>query len=136
MTMIVDGLYIGGVADAFNNQFVTAHPTAILNCTKDVPMSPYGVDYLQLGLDDSPLERISNTFPTTNKFIDKHLSRGNRVLVHCYAGISRSAAIVIAYLMYKYNMPFMEMYNYAKSKRGIINPNFGFITQLHSYQQS
>jgi atypical dual specificity phosphatase/dual specificity phosphatase 12 len=55
-------------------------------------------------------------------------------LVHCYAGISRSASIIISYLMKKYNWSYEKAYNYVKNKRPIINPNRGFKKQLIQYE--
>ena len=47
-------------------------------------------------------------------------------------GISRSTTIVIYYLMKKNNINFEEAYNIVKEKRGVTNPNYGFIEQLKS----
>jgi len=53
-------------------------------------------------VSDSPIENISQYFNETNQFIDEALKiENNNVLVHCHAGVSRSATICIAYLMYK-----------------------------------
>jgi len=46
--------------------------------------------------------------------------------VHCAAGVSRSASIVIAYLMKINHWTFENAYSFVKSKRKIIDPNFGF----------
>jgi protein-tyrosine phosphatase len=51
---------------------------------------------------------------------------GGTVLVHCFAGISRSASCIIAYLMQELNMPFFEAMSYTRKRRPIIFPNYGF----------
>jgi len=84
-----------------------------------------GIEYLKIIIDDSPEENISQYFEETNKFI----SEGN-VLVHCNKGISRSATIVIAFLMKK--MSYDKAFNLVKRKRHFIKPNAGFIKQLKS----
>jgi len=48
------------------------------------------------------------------------------VLVHCHMGVSRSATVVIAYLMKYFHMTHREAYNFVKKKRSVINPNEGF----------
>lgn len=48
------------------------------------------------------------------------------VLVHCAAGVSRSASIVIAYLMRNNGMNYTEAYALVKNKRFVICPNHGF----------
>ncbi|KAI1237465.1 hypothetical protein IHE44_0013539 [Lamprotornis superbus] len=55
--------------------------------------------YLVLDIADNPVENIIRFFPMTKEFIDGSLQSGGKVLVHGNAGISRSAALVIAYIM-------------------------------------
>jgi len=55
-------------------------------------------------------------FPACVDFIKSARSSGGTVLVHCYAGVSRSATIVIAYLMAEMNMGFMDAFSFTKSK--------------------
>jgi protein-tyrosine phosphatase len=58
------------------------------------------------------------------------LQSGGRVFVHCFAGVSRSATIVIAYLMKEHGLSFNSAIKFVKSKRPQINPNDGFRKQL------
>lgn len=50
------------------------------------------------------------------------------------AGISRSVALVLAFLIKKKGMKYDEAYSMVKSRRRIIHPNDGFIRQLRSYE--
>lgn len=52
-----------------------------------------------------------------------------RILVHCAVGVSRSATLVLAYLMIRHHMPLVEAIKTVKDHRGII-PNRGFLRQL------
>jgi len=54
------------------------------------------------------------------------VKRGGGVLVHCFAGVSRSATCVIAYLMQEQDMTFEEAFSYASKRRPVIFPNMGF----------
>ncbi len=54
----------------------------------------------------------------------------NMMLSRSMAGVSRSASIVIAYLMTRENMTYNDAYNMVKEKRSVINPNEGFKAQL------
>lgn len=58
------------------------------------------------------------------------------VLVHCEAGISRSATTVIAYLVKHHGMSLLEAYQHTKERRRIINPNTGFLNQLRIFAAS
>lgn len=135
MTAIYNGIYLGSIDDAFSKDFMYSRPTAVLNCAKEVPQSPYATKYLHLPLNDATGEKISPYFEIANKFIDSQLKKGTRVLVHCYAGISRSASIVIGYLINRYGMTFSDAYSYVKDKRSIIDPNIGFVYQLYAYEE-
>ncbi len=51
------------------------------------------------------------------------------------AGASRSATIVIAYLMWNKKWKFEQALNYVKLKRPIICPNDGFLKQLKMFDK-
>ncbi len=57
------------------------------------------------------------------------MEKGN-VLVHCQAGVSRSASVVIAFLIKKFKVDFSEALNFVQSKRKVVNPNEGFKLSL------
>jgi protein-tyrosine phosphatase len=61
------------------------------------------------------------------------MNKGGKVLVHCFAGVSRSATIVIAYMMQEHGMNYHSAFKFVKSKRPFINPNEGFRTQLITF---
>ena len=53
-----------------------------------------------------------------------------RVLVHCSQGVSRSATLAIAYLMWKREANYDDVFTAVKACRGVANPNIGFICQV------
>lgn len=57
------------------------------------------------------------------------------MLVHCFAGVSRSATIVIAYLMQEHGLAYRDALAFVKQKRNHIHPNEGFKRQLQSFQR-
>ena len=63
------------------------------------------------------------------------MSRGGAVLVHCYAGVSRSATCVIAYLMQERDLNFEEAFSFASKQRPVIFPNMGFQQQLKQFER-
>ena len=52
-----------------------------------------------------------------------------------YAGQSRSATCVIAYLMQEYGYNMFQALSYVKSKRSVVYPNPGFQRQLLDYEK-
>lgn len=58
---------------------------------------------------------------------------GQAVLVHCKMGVSRSASTVIAFLMKQQGWTLDEALNHVRERRPIVQPNEGFLKQLHTY---
>jgi hypothetical protein len=107
---------------------------AVVNCTKRVPCHHRGsVLYSQVAVNDAPAADILTYLPGATSFMKNCLSSSKSVLVHCEAGVSRSATVVIAYLMRYHNMTRDEAYIHVKSRRPI-NPNEGFWRQLEVYE--
>ena len=52
------------------------------------------------------------------------------MLVHCHAGVSRSATICLAYLIACHNVSLSDAFRYVKHRRNVISPNFNFMGQL------
>uniref|UniRef100_A0A3Q3QBE5 Dual specificity protein phosphatase n=2 Tax=Monopterus albus TaxID=43700 RepID=A0A3Q3QBE5_MONAL len=87
------------------------------------------ITYMGIEAHDSCDFDISVHFCAAADFIHRALSSGGKVLVHCHVGVSRSATLVLAYLMLKQNLTLVEAICAVKDKRGII-PNRGFLRQL------
>ena len=68
--------------------------------------------------------------PEAVAFITEALSSGGKILVHCVAGISRSASCVIAYLMKSKQIGYEEALAMTKAKRFCVEPNDAFVRQL------
>src|SRR3990167_8078048 len=92
-----------------------------------------GIKQMNINIDDHPSSNIRQHFQQTRNFIDNGVDNGNNVLIHCAAGISRSATIAIDYLMHKLKMPYDNAFQLVKNRRNIINPNDGFKQQLRSH---
>ena len=59
-------------------------------------------------------------------------AKNGRVLLHCSQGVSRSASLAIAYLMWKQMKTFDDTLAAVKAIRGVANPNIGFTCQVCS----
>jgi protein-tyrosine phosphatase len=68
------------------------------------------------------------------EFIEKARKAKLNMLVHCAHGISRSATIVIAFIMSTYRVSYEAALAFVKMSRPRINPNLNFISQLQKLQ--
>lgn len=64
--------------------------------------------YKTLAPNDVPGEDLIAHFPNCFAFIDSAFQAGGKVLVHCVAGVSRSATVCIGYLMWKHGMSYAK----------------------------
>ncbi|XP_054085948.1 dual specificity protein phosphatase 19 [Zeugodacus cucurbitae] len=130
--ILADFLYLGS-QDAVNSENISAYKlTHILSVGIETPLldSDKVVRHFLPCLDLPETLLSAHVIPAANKFIKSaELARG-RVLVHCNAGVSRAASIVIAYLILVRGMRYDAAYTLVKSKRECIQPNVGFIKQL------
>ncbi|KAI8833540.1 Mkp-4, partial [Chytridium lagenaria] len=67
-------------------------------------------------------------------YIDAAVSQNLPVLVACQQGVSRSASLVIAYVMATKRMTLEESYEYVKKCSPNVCPNVGFMAQLVEFE--
>ncbi|NWS54974.1 DS13B phosphatase, partial [Chunga burmeisteri] len=92
---------------------------------KDLQIEYYGVEAF-----DDPSFDLSIFFYDAANFIGKALNTsGGKVFVHCAMGVSRSASLVLAFLMIHENMTLVDALKTVSAHRDIC-PNSGFLTQL------
>ena len=85
-----------------------------------------GVRHLQIQMADVDTEDISPWLIPCHEFIEGGRAAGHAVLVHCGAGVSRSATLCIAHLMQRHSWTAQKALEYVKSGRSITQPNDGF----------
>jgi protein-tyrosine phosphatase len=106
--------------------------THILICGVDLyKFFPEKFVYHIVEIEDHPNENILNHLSKCLKFIQS----AKKVYVHCWAGVSRSASIVIAYLIWSKKTSFEQAFEEVQFKRECINPNEGFIDQLKQFAE-
>jgi len=91
---------------------------------------------LEVAVTDVATEQIDWAFDAVNTYVEEGRERGERVLVHCFQGKSRSSTVVIAYLMMTQAQTLREAYELVKRARPSIAPNDGFKRQLMALEKS
>ena len=110
--------------------------TNVLNVTSSVPnkFAAAGLTYKQIAVEDSHDVNMIQHLPEAFGFIERARVSGERVLVHCHAGMSRSVTVILAYLMKFFNHTLDSAYEHVKMIKSDISPNFSFMGQLVEYE--
>ncbi|XP_053658057.1 dual specificity protein phosphatase MPK-4 [Anopheles marshallii] len=135
---IEPGLWLGNASAAADIGTLEKHTIRSILSIDSVPLPVHITDHPNLRVRhiqaaDVPREDLIRHFEDSNRFIADSLAEGRHVLVHCYFGVSRSATIVIAYVMQKYRLGYEAAYQRVKAKRRFVMPNPGFVNQLKLY---
>lgn len=128
MNKIIDRVYLGSLEGASDMPALKAAGiTHILQVASGMePLFPEEFNYKVISVTDTDQSSIIEQFPVAIAFIKEGITKGGGVLVHCYAGVSRSASCVIAYLMQEKEMTFESAFAFASKRRPEIFPNKGF----------
>ncbi|OLQ01693.1 Dual specificity protein phosphatase 1 [Symbiodinium microadriaticum] len=88
--------------------------------------------------DDEPFARqhAAALLRNASTFIGQALDAGESVYVHCKHGASRSASIVVCYLMEHRAMTLLEAVSWVKDKRAKAGPNDGFLDVLLELEEN
>ncbi|XP_048024683.1 dual specificity protein phosphatase 8 isoform X1 [Megalobrama amblycephala] len=137
-TRILPHLYLGSQRDVLNKELMTQNGiTYVLNASNTCPKPDFISDnhFMRIPVNDSYCEKLLPWLDKTNEFIDKAKVSNCRVIVHCLAGISRSATIAIAYIMKTMGLSSDDAYRFVKDRRPSISPNFNFLGQLLEFER-
>ncbi|XP_073512509.1 dual specificity protein phosphatase 8-like isoform X2 [Phyllobates terribilis] len=139
VTRILPHLYLGSQNDVMDQEVINQNGiTHVLNVSYSCPKPVFISDnhFLRIPINDSYCEKILPWLGAAVEFIGKVELVNGKVLVHCLAGISRSAAVAIAYIMRSMGLSLDDAYRFVKEKRPTISPNFNFLGQLLEYEMS
>ncbi|XP_026545305.1 dual specificity protein phosphatase 10-like [Notechis scutatus] len=138
LSPILPFLYLGNERDAQNLEILLhLNVGHVLNVTTHLPLyhaESGRLRYKRLPATDNNRQDLRQYFEEAFEFIEEAHQSGKGVLVHCQAGVSRSATIVIAYLMKHTLMTMGDAYKYVKGRRPVISPNLNFMGQLLQFE--
>jgi len=110
------------------------------DCTESSPLADQEI----MGMTDEALltltqnkRRVMSEKPAREWFeksfqvLDRAVFGNEKTLVHCQAGVSRSASLIIAYLINRFDVTALEAIAFVRSRRPCVDP--GFLVCLEDY---
>jgi protein tyrosine/serine phosphatase len=139
---ILPGLWLGNAKASQDLKFLKEkNIKTIFNCTKDIPFAPIQANKYRIPVDDNlQSAELRNlelwSFEIVAK-LAKERRQGHAVLVHCAAGMQRSAAVVAMYLIATQQMSKEEAIKFIRQKRSIaFMPMANFGTSISGFERS
>lgn len=119
---IIPGVFIGNARASQNPLVIQQNKiNMVINCTKDIPFLEWIPYKVRLAINDDrnpkEIQAFQQDIDKVVDYIYHHISNGNAVLVHCRAGIQRSASVVAAFLMKYCHMDIQKSIEFIQSKR-------------------
>mmetsp|Transcript_30993 Transcript_30993/g.97497 ORF Transcript_30993/g.97497 Transcript_30993/m.97497 type:complete len:170 (-) Transcript_30993:139-648(-) len=108
--------------------------THIVNATPDAPcLFAREFRYLRVPVEDRDGADLSSHFARCHAYASYALSGGGTVLFHCAMGRSRSAALLVAFLLREEGLGVAQALDYVRSLRASAAPRVSFLRQLREY---
>ena len=150
-------LYIGGLYALYQTDLIRAagitHVLSVIDYDPLLQDKFAHLKHFHIRADDHPNEDLLQHFPEAVRYIDQALEEVGRiqetekaalqhradgaggVFVHCAMGKSRSATLVVAYLMWKYSLDAGMALDQLCEGRPVCDPNPGFKEQLSVWEK-
>lgn len=137
------GLFIGSAGAAYNfSGLVAANMTHIVDVTPSViPRFPGVFEYMHISdvhdydeIEDG--DKLAQYFPYSTQYIGKALDQGGKVLVHCSEGRSRSATLIVVYLMQTQGFYRDGALSLIRKTRPIAYPSSSFMIVMERLERS
>ncbi|KAK2528223.1 Dusp12 [Columba livia] len=135
MVPVLPGLYVGGAESCTSlESLVAAGVGAVLTVDAEEPPAVPGLRAMSVRVLDEPGADLLSRLDDCAAFIGAARAGGCAVLVRCQAGVSRSVAVVTAYLMKTEGLGWEEAYAAVRAAKPDAEVNPGFQGQLRLYE--
>lgn len=104
------------------------------DCSVEITGRSSQITRMKVPFIDDPTENLLDRLEACLDFIDKARERGT-ILVHCMAGVSRSAAVIVAYLMKTERLSVKDALSSLRKASSKVCPNKGFMEQLQMFEE-
>ena len=121
ISKITDNLYLSSFVGTTEYNLLKFKITCVLTVCKETPkVDMKNVESIKLDVVDKPTEFLAKYFDFVADKINEVVKKNGVCLVHCVAGISRSASMILVYLMKYHRMRLKDAHTYVKSKRSFV----------------
>lgn len=129
---IIDNLYLGSAFNAADYNWLKANDIEIIvNATPSISnYYPNEIEYHNYKIKDLNDANLGPFYQKFYQLVEKNPNR--KILVHCFAGKSRSASLILFYIMKKYQYNMDQALEIIKKYRPCINVNCTFIDEINS----
>jgi dual specificity phosphatase 12 len=140
-------LFIGGLYALYQTDLIRAagitHVLSVINYDPLLREQFNHLKHFHIRAEDDPNEILLSHFEEACHYIDDGLQENldtegmkkGGVFVHCAMGKSRSATLVVAYLMWKFGVGWEEGLEQLCEGRPVCDPNVGFKEQLALWEK-
>ena len=142
VSKILPRLWLGNKRAALNTRWLHENRiTTVFNCTKDIPFGSGPHRQYRIAIDDSLLQediqKLTNWTPEIMYKLMAEYNRGATILVHCYAGVQRSAAVVAMFLMTLNKQPMSVIFPFMRHCRPIVfTPHINFKDSIQLWERN
>ena len=120
---VLTGLWLGNIIDSQNKKFLKKIDV-VINCSKDIAFSVPYTNNIRIPIDDDlqkkEMVKLYTMLPDITRKMHDYLANNKTILVHCYAGKQRSAAVIVAYCIRYLDLSLNDAVILLKTRRKII----------------
>ncbi|XP_059694107.1 dual specificity protein phosphatase 12 [Haemorhous mexicanus] len=135
MVPVLAGLYVGGAESCSSPAALSAAGVvAVLTVDAEEPPAVPGLRAMHVRARDEPGADLLSRLDECAAFLGAARAGGGAALVRCHAGVSRSVAVVAAYLMKTQGLGWEEALAAVRAAKPDAQVNPGFQAQLKLYE--
>jgi predicted protein tyrosine phosphatase len=134
-SQIADYLFVGGASVATSWETISNNGiTRVVNCSSAVVENCFvdyaNMKYLSLNMVDGRQDDVGWFVCQVIQFVEEGRARGEKTLIHCEKGVSRSCSFIIAHRIWLSSSTWKEAFDYVKQRRKVCAPNTAFTCNL------